>query len=196
MYVYTQFDHIHTYIPTYIYIIHVNKYIYIDVFTYRYIYIHVYIYMYIYIYIWIYIYKYMNIYIYIYVYIYLYIRICMYTETPCFGENIWTQKSLKIPGNTFSDALLNYRFHKNSRLTPQIKTALRAVFFGGSHWKKRCAPSLIFCQERWSREQLGYLQKYLKLVRDEFQGIIRVLHLCFGNKWKLSICQIIISVPE
>ena len=34
----------------------------------------------------------MNIYIYIYVYIFLYIRICMYTETPCFGENIWTQK--------------------------------------------------------------------------------------------------------
>ena len=79
----------------------------------------------------------MNIYIYIYVYIYLYIRICMYTETPCFGENIWTQKSLKIPGNTFSDALLNYRFHKNSRLTPQIKTALRAVFFWRESFKKK-----------------------------------------------------------
>jgi len=58
------------------------------------------------------------------------------------------KKSPKIPGNTFSDTLLKSRF-RNLRLTPPKKNELPAVFFGGSHAKKWCAPSIIVWKERW-----------------------------------------------
>jgi len=89
----------------------------------------------------------------------MYLNICtymsqqmqlMYTETPCFGENKWTQK---ITQNTRKYILRRATKVTTSKFRSwrrKKKTEHRAVFFGGSHRKKWCAPSIIFCQERWS----------------------------------------------
>ena len=60
------------------------------------------------------------------------------------------QKTPKIPGNAFSDALLKSRFQKFTADDTKKKNRALPGFLGGNHGKEWCAPAVIFCQERYT----------------------------------------------
>jgi len=83
---------------------------------------------------------------------YMYLHVAMYEIDLHWNTLFWWEwkDSKNHPRYREIHFSKRYQSHliKFSRLTPLKKTALRAVFFGGSHGNKRFAPSILFCQER------------------------------------------------
>ena len=129
---------------------------------------YVHIYIHIQTHIWVNIYIYVHTYIYVHVYIYMLeywnINLNMYQKI-----NWYMSIFIKITQNT-----LNYIFpraeftiSKFRGWRHKIHTALCAFSFGGSHENKWYAPSIILCQQRWSRESrlFPWANLVLRLVR-------------------------------
>ena len=98
----------------------------------------------------------------------------MYTETPCFGENKWIQKITQntqkyILRRATKVTISNFRGWRRKK-----KPRFAWFFFGGSHRKKWCAPSIIFCQERWSQARRVSTTTTLLVARARIQTCSRV----------------------
>ena len=73
----------------------------------------------------------------IYTYMNIYTHVLMYIHVnTTFFSGKRTKKLFKTLGNTLSEALLRSRFWNCT------------FFFGGCHWDRCCAPSIICCKER------------------------------------------------